>query len=50
MKSPLITFRCHPELREAAEKAAKKDGRSLSNWIVKVISDAVNPSSRHRAS
>ena len=32
-KSATITFRIEPELKEAAEKAARQDRRSLSNLI-----------------
>lgn len=31
-----------PKVREKAEKAAEKDGRSLSDWIVRLIEKAVS--------
>ena len=33
MNDAIIRFRCPAELKEKAEQAAKKEGRSLSNWI-----------------
>jgi predicted HicB family RNase H-like nuclease len=35
-----ITFRVAPALKAAAEKAAKADSRTLSSWLVKVVTDA----------
>lgn len=37
-----FTIRMPDELREKLEQEAKKDSRSLSNLIIKVLSDYVN--------
>lgn len=34
---PSLTFRCPAELRAAAERAADREGLSLSAWIVAAI-------------
>lgn len=34
-----VSFRLSPEIKAAAEKAAKDDSRSLSNLIEKVLAD-----------
>ena len=34
---PKVSVYLEPELKDKAENAAKKDGRSLSNWIRELI-------------
>ncbi len=36
-KSKIINIRISPELKKAARKIAEEDGRSLSNWITRLI-------------
>ena len=50
MLSSSFTFRIPTELREKLEREAKEDGRSLSNLIIKVLSDYVdrNPESKKK--
>jgi predicted HicB family RNase H-like nuclease len=36
-KSKIINIRISPDLKKAAKKIAEEDGRSLSNWITRLI-------------
>lgn len=45
MSSSSFTFRMPDELREKLEQEAKKDSRSLSNLIIKVLNDYVDSKS-----
>jgi predicted HicB family RNase H-like nuclease len=36
-KSKIINIRISPDLKKAARKIAEEDGRSLSNWITRLI-------------
>ena len=36
-KEKIINIRVEAELKKQAKKLAESDGRSLSNWIVKLI-------------
>ena len=36
-KSKIINIRISPELKKAAKKVAEEDGRSLSNWITRLM-------------
>ena len=40
-KTKLINIRIDPELKKQAKKLAEADGRSLSNWVTKLISSKV---------
>lgn len=42
MPSSSFTFRIPDELREKLEQEAKRDGRSLSNLIIKVLNDYIS--------
>lgn len=46
MSSNSFTFRIPDELRKRLEHEAKLDGRTLSNLIIKVLSDYVDNKSR----
>lgn len=37
-KSKLLNIRIDPETKKKAKKLAEADGRSLSNWVTKLIS------------
>jgi predicted HicB family RNase H-like nuclease len=41
-KTKLINIRIDPELKKKAKKLAEADGRSLSNWITKLIASKVD--------
>lgn len=36
-KDKLLSIRIEPELKQRAKKLAAKDGRSLSNWVTRLI-------------
>ena len=40
-KTKLLNIRIDPELKKKAKKLAEADGRSLSNWVTKLISTRV---------
>jgi predicted HicB family RNase H-like nuclease len=40
-KTKLLNIRIDPELKKRAKKLAEADGRSLSNWVTKLISSKV---------
>jgi predicted HicB family RNase H-like nuclease len=40
-KTKLLNIRIDPELKKKAKKLAESDGRSLSNWVTKLISSKV---------
>ena len=40
-KTKLLNIRIDPELKKKAKKLADADGRSLSNWVTKLISSRV---------
>lgn len=42
MKTERIAIRLTPEMKAKAEAAARSDSRSLSNWIEKMIREAVS--------
>lgn len=37
-KTKLLNIRIDPETKKKAKKLAEADGRSLSNWVTKLIS------------
>lgn len=41
-KAPMIGVRLRPELRDAVEKAAQEDRRSLSAFVANLIEDVAN--------
>jgi predicted HicB family RNase H-like nuclease len=40
-KTKLLNIRIDPELKKRAKKLAEADGRSLSNWVTKLIANRV---------
>ncbi len=40
-KTKVLNIRIDPELKKKAKKLAEADGRSLSNWVTKLISSKV---------
>lgn len=42
MSSSSFTFRIPEELREKLEREAKKDGRSLSNLVIKILNEYIS--------
>lgn len=42
MPSSSFTFRIPEELREKLEQEAKKDGRSLSNLVIKILNEYIS--------
>ena len=40
-KTKVLNIRIDPELKKKAKKLAEADGRSLSNWVTKLISSTV---------
>ena len=41
-KTKILNVRIDPDLKKKAKKLAEADGRSLSNWVTKLIKDTVN--------
>ena len=40
-KTKLLNIRIEPDLKKKAKKLAEADGRSLSNWVTKLIASRV---------
>ena len=40
-KSKILNLRIDPELKKQAKKLAEADGRTLSNWLTRLISREV---------
>ena len=40
-KTKVLNIRIDPELKKKAKRLAEADGRSLSNWVTKLISSKV---------
>ena len=40
-KTKLMKIRIDPDLKKKAKKLAEADGRSLSNWVTKLIASKV---------
>jgi predicted HicB family RNase H-like nuclease len=47
-KEKIINIRVEAELKKDAKKLAENDGRSLSNWIVKLIQNEIRNSSAQK--
>ena len=48
-KEKVINIRVDAELKRQAKKLAENDGRSLSNWILRLIQDQIDKSKNVRA-
>jgi predicted HicB family RNase H-like nuclease len=49
-KEKIINIRVEAELKKQAKKMAENDGRSLSNWILKLIKREIEQSKSQRGS
>ena len=49
-KTKVLNIRIDPELKKKAKKLAEADGRSLSNWVTKLISSKVKEAEAHPGS
>ncbi|MDX1734154.1 MAG: YlcI/YnfO family protein [Halioglobus sp.] len=45
-KTKILNIRIDPELKKKAKRLAEADGRSLSNWVIKLISAKVKEAER----
>jgi predicted HicB family RNase H-like nuclease len=45
MKDNYIRIRISTELKQAAQEAAKQDGRTLANWIEQLVKQAIKKES-----
>lgn len=43
-KTKVLNIRISPELKKAAKKIAENDGRTLSNWVTRLIEKEVEQS------
>jgi predicted HicB family RNase H-like nuclease len=48
-KSKILNLRIDPELKKRAKKLAEEDGRSLSNWVTRLIEKEVKRADRSRS-
>jgi len=48
-KTKILNLRIDPELKKAARKLADKEGRSLSNWVTRLIQHEVDKSARRKS-
>lgn len=49
-KEKIINIRVEADLKKQAKKLAENDGRSLSNWILRLIRDEVKKANEKPAS
>lgn len=49
-KTKLLNIRIDPELKKKAKKLAQEDGRSLSNWVTKLIAKQVEKAEKEKDS
>ena len=47
-KTKILNVRIDPELKKKAKKLAEADGRSLSNWVTKLISTRIEEAERQQ--
>ena len=47
-KTKLLNIRIDPDLKKRAKKLAEADGRSLSNWVTKLIAKQVGKAEREQ--
>lgn len=48
-KTKLLNIRIDPEMKKKAKKLAEADGRSLSNWVTKLISSKIKEAEKSAA-
>ena len=48
-KSKLLNIRIDPELKKKAKKLADSDGRSLSNWVTRLIIEQVQAADKAKS-
>ncbi len=48
-KTKVLNIRIDPELKKKAKKLAEADGRSLSNWVTKLISSTVKEAEKAKS-
>jgi predicted HicB family RNase H-like nuclease len=48
-KSKLLNIRIDPELKKKAKKLADSDGRSLSNWVTRLIIEQVEAADKGKS-
>lgn len=48
-KTKLLNIRIDPDLKKKAKKLAAADGRSLSNWVTKLIASRVEQAENESA-
>jgi len=48
-KTKLLNIRIDPDLKKRAKKLAEADGRSLSNWVTKLISSKVKEAEKEQS-
>lgn len=48
-KTKILNVRIEPELKKKAKKLAEADGRSLSNWVTKLISNKVKEAEQDKS-
>ena len=46
-KEKIINIRVESDLKKQAKKLAENDGRSLSNWIVRLIKNEIKKAQEH---
>lgn len=45
-KSKILNIRIDPELKKKAKKLAEDDGRTLSNWVTRLIEREIKKSTK----
>ncbi len=48
-KTKLLNIRIDPDLKKKAKKLAEADGRSLSNWVTKLIASTVERAEKEQS-
>jgi predicted transcriptional regulator len=48
-KTKLLNIRIDPDLKKKAKKLAEADGRSLSNWVTKLIASTVEKAEKDQS-
>lgn len=49
-KEKIINIRVDADLKKKAKKLAEDDGRSLSNWILRLIQNEINKAAKAKES